>query len=304
MAMAEELWPALPYDAWKDTYATLHMWTQVVGKVALALAPPLNHSWSIAFQVTPRGLSTRTLPYQDRTFSIQFDFIEHQLVIHASNDETRTLALRPRTVADFYREVMMTLDRMGLPVKIWTMPSEVPSPIRFEQDTVHHSYDPEYANRCWRIFSQAARVLALSQCEFVGKCSPVHVFWGGFDLAVTRFSGRPAPPRQGPAFMRDAYSHEVISHGFWPGGGDVPEPVLYAYAAPEASGFKDASIEPAGAFYHQQLGEFFLPYDRVRQAADPARAIRAFVDSTYDSAARLAGWDRAALEREPIATLY
>jgi hypothetical protein len=297
VAMAKELWPALPYDAWKDTYATLHMWTQVVGKVALALAPPLNHSWSIAFQVTPRGLSTRTLPYHERTVSIQFDFIEHQLVIHASDDETRTLALRPQTVADFYREVMITLDRMGLPVKIWTMPSEVPSPIRFEQDTLHHSYDPEYANRCWRIFSQAARVLALSQCGFVGKCSPVHFFWGGFDLAVTRFSGRPAPAREGPAFMRDAYSHEVISHGFWPGSGPLLEPTFYSYAVPEPAGLKEARVRPEAAYYHRELGEFVLPYEAVRTAASPDEAILAFVESTYDRASTLAGWDRAALAR-------
>ena len=231
-AMIEELWPALPYEAWKDTYATLHMWTQVVGKVALAQAPPINHSWSIAMQVTPRGLSTRTLPHRDRTFSIQFDFIDHQLVIRASDDESRTLALRPQTVADFYREVMATLDAMGLPVKIWPMPVEVPSPIRFDLDTMHHSYDPAYANRCWRILSQAARVLADSQCKFVGKCSPVHFFWGAFDLAVTRFSGRRAPPREGPAFMREPYSHEVISHGFWPGSAPLLEPTFYAYAAP------------------------------------------------------------------------
>jgi hypothetical protein len=295
--MAEELWPALPYDAWKDTYATLHMWTQVVGKVALVHAPPLNHSWSIAFQVTPRGLSTRTLPYDDRTFSIQFDFIDHQLVIHASDNETRTLALRPQTVADFYRDVMATLDGMGLPEKIWTLPSEVPSPIRFEQDTVHHSYDPEYANRCWRIFSQSARVLALSQCEFVGKCSPVHFFWGGFDLAVTRFSGKPAPPREGPAFMREAYSHEVISHGFWPGSGPLLEPSFYSYAAPEPAGFKEARVRPEAAYYHRELGEFILPYEAVRTAASPDEAILAFVESTYDRASTLAGWDRAALAR-------
>ena len=294
--MSDELWPPLPYEAWKDTYATLHMWTQVVGKVALAQAPPLNHSWGIAMQVTPRGLSTRTLPYGDRTFSIQFDFIDHLLVIHASDDDSRALPLRPQTVADFYREVMETLDAMSLPVKIWPMPVEVPSPVRFDLDTVHRSYDPDSANRCWRIFSQVAQVFARSQCQFVGKCSPVHFFWGAFDLAVTRFSGRPAPPRDGPAFMREAYSREVISHGFWPGGGPVLEPAFYAYAVPEPPGLKEARVQPAAAYYHRDLGEFILPYEAVRTAPSPEREILDFVASTYDRAATLAGWDRAALD--------
>ena len=295
--VADEDWPALPYDAWKDTYATLHMWTQVVGKVALAVAPPLNHSWSIAMQVTPRGLSTRTLPYGRRTFAIQFDFIDHQLVIRVSDGDTRTLPLRPQTVADFYREVMATLAGMGMAVTIWPMPVEIPSPIRFDQDTVHRSYDPAHAHRCWRILAQVARVFTASQCEFVGKSSPVHFFWGGFDLAVTRFSGRPAPPRDGPAFMRDAYSHEVISHGFWFGGAPVLEPAFYSYAVPEPPGLKEARVQPEAAYYHRELGEFILPYEAVRTAASPDQAILAFVDTTYDRAATLAGWDRAALER-------
>jgi hypothetical protein len=295
--MSDELWPPLPYEAWKDTYATLHMWTQVVGKVALAQAPPLNHSWAIAMQVTPRGLSTRTLPYGDRTFSIQFDFIDHLLVIHSSDDDSRALALRPQTVADFYREVMATLDAMNLTVKIWPMPVEIPSPIRFDLDTVHRSYDPAYATRCWRIFSQAAQVLTRSQCQFVGKCSPVHFFWGAFDLAVTRFSGRPAPPREGPAFMREAYSHEVISHGFWPGSGPILEPAFYAYAVPEPPGLKEAHVQPAAAYYHRDLGEFILPYEAVRTATSPDREILDFVATTYDRASTLAGWDRAALDR-------
>jgi hypothetical protein len=296
-AMTEDRWPPLPYEDWKDTYATLHMWTQVVGKVALAQAPPLNHSWAIAMQVTPRGLSTRTLPYGDRTFSIQFDFIDHQLAIRASDGETRTLALRPKTVADFYREVMAALDGMGLPVKIWPMPVEIPSPIRFDLDTVHRSYQPECANRWWRILSQVARVLAQSQCGFVGKCSPVHFFWGAFDVAVTRFSGRLAPPREGPAFMREAYSHEVISHGFWPGSGPVLEPAFYSYAVPEPPGLKEAQVRPQAAYYHRELGEFILSYEAVRLAASPDQEILAFVESTYDRAATLAGWDRAILDR-------
>ena len=300
--MSDETWPALPYEAWKDTYATLHMWTQVAGKVALAQAPWMNHSWAIAMQVTPRGLSTRALPHGRRSFMIEFDFIDHLLAIRSSEGMTRTLALVPRSVADFYREVMGILRDMGLPVKIWPMPVEIPSPVRFDEDTAHHSYDPEYANRLWRILVQCERVLNAARCEFVGKCSPVHFFWGSFDLAVTRFSGRPAPPREGPAFMRDAYSHEVISHGFWPGGGPLPEPVFYAYAVPEPQGLNESAVRPAAANYHRELGEFILPYEAVRSAADPDGAIRAFVDSTYERAATLAGWDRAALERVPIRT--
>jgi hypothetical protein len=299
--MSDQLWPALPYETWKDTYATLHMWMQVVGKVALAQAPPVNHSWAIAMQVTPRGLSTRTLTHGRRTFSIEFDFIDHQLVIRASDGATRTLALAPRSVADFYREVMATLRDMALPVTIWPMPVEIPSPIRFDEDTAHASYDPEYANRFWRILLQVERVLNEARCQFIGKCSPVHFFWGAMDLAVTRFSGRPAPPREGPAFMRDAYSREVISHGFWPGSGPLLEPAFYAYAVPEPPGLKTATVQPAAAFYHLELGEFILPYEAVRTAADPDRAIRMFVDSTYEQAANLAGWDRATLERPALA---
>ena len=293
----DERWPPLPYEAWKDTYATLHMWTQVVGKVALALAPPLNHSWAIAMQLTPRGLITRRLVHGSRSFTMEFDFIEHRLVILASDGSDRSVRLEPRTVADFYREVMAVLREMGLEVKIWTMPSEVPSPIRFEQDTVHRSYDPVFANRVWRIFGQVERVLTESRCSFVGKASPTHFFWGGFDLAVTRFSGRAAPPREGPAFMREAYSKEVISHGFWPGGLSVLEPVFYAYAAPEPPGLKDVTVRPDAAYYDHEMQEFFLPYESVRTAASPEDEIRAFVDSTYEQAAALAKWDRPALER-------
>ena len=295
--MVEELWPALPYEAWKDTYATLHMWTQIVGKVALAQAPPLNHSWAIAMQVTPRGLSTRTLPHGQRSFTIEFDFIDHVVTIRTSDGAIRNLRLAPRTVADFYADMMRNLREMALPVKIWPMPVEIPSPIRFDADYVHRSYDPVYANRFWRILVQCERVLNAARCSFVGKCSPVHFFWGSFDLAVTRFSGRPASPREGPAFMRDAYSHEVISHGFWPGGGPVLEPVFYAYAVPEPPGLKESSIEPPGALYHPELGEFILPYEIVRNAGNPDHAIRQFVDSTYARAATLAGWDRSDLER-------
>ena len=294
-------WPELPYEAWKDTYATLHMWMQVVGKVALALAPPLNHSWGIAMQVTPRGLATRTLAYGPRTLTLEFDFLAHELVIRSSDGDLRKLQLAPRTVADFYREVMDSLRAMALPVKIWPMPVEIPDPVRFDQDTAHRSYDPEYAQRCWRILAQIERVLSETRCDFVGKGSPVHFFWGSVDLAGTRFSGRPAPPRDGPAFMQEAYSQEVISHGWWPGSGPVLEPTFYAYAVPEPPGLKEAPVRPPETYYHRELGEFVLPYEAVRKAADPEAALRAFVDSTYSQAATLAGWDRAHLERPAAA---
>jgi hypothetical protein len=303
--MQDEIWPALPYDAWKDTYATLHMWMQVVGKIALALAPPINHSWAIAMMVTPRGLSTHTLASGVRSLTFEFDFIEHQLLLRVSDSPTRMLALQSQSVASFHRTLMDLLREIGIPAKIWPMPVEVPSPIRFNEDTVHHTYDPEAAQRFFRALSQVARVLNDSRCGFVGKASPVHFFWGAFDLASTRFSGRPAPPREGPAFMREAYSHEVISHGFWPGGTTafgptVNEPVLYAYAAPEPAGFKDARVKPAEAYYHRDLGEFLLPYEAVRTSSDPDRTIRDFVDSTYEQAATLGGWNRAALERRAV----
>jgi len=293
-------WPALPYEAWKDTYATLHLWSQVVGKIALALAAPLNHCWAVALRVTPRGLTTRPLPHGTRTFTLQFDFIDHQLLIRTSDGMTRTLELKPCSVADFYRALLDSLDGMGLPVKIRATSTELPEPIRLDRDTRHHSYDREYANRLCRILVQVDRVFTDSQCAFVGKCSPVNFFWGSFDLAVTRFSGRRAPPRDGPAFQRDAYSHEVISHGFWPGSGPVLEPAFYAYAAPEPAGLKEARVLPEQAFYHRELGEFILPYEAVRQADAPDEMIHAFIDSTYACAADLAQWDRKALERTSV----
>ena len=290
-------WPALPYEAWKDTYATLHLWSQVVGKVALALAAPLNHCWAVALRVTPRGLTTRPLPHGTRTFTIQLDFIDHRLLIRTSDGATRTLALQPRSVADFYHALLDMLDGMGLPVKIRPTSTELPEPIRLDRDTQHHSYDREYANRLCRILVQVDRVFTASQCTFVGKCSPVNFFWGSFDLAVTRFSGRRASPRDGPAFQRDAYSHEVISHGFWPGSGPVLEPAFYAYAAPEPDGLKTARVSPDAAYYHRELGEFILPYEAVRQADAPDELIHAFIDSTYARAAALAHWNRGELER-------
>ncbi|HEX5041582.1 MAG TPA: DUF5996 family protein [Candidatus Polarisedimenticolaceae bacterium] len=289
-------WPALPYQEWKDTYATLHRWTQVVGKVALARAPRLNHSWGSALQVTPRGLSTRPLRHGTRTFTMLFDFVHHALAIETSDGEVRSLPLVPCSVADFHAAVVETLRDMGLPVKMWPMPVEIPDPVRFDQDHVHRSYDRESVSRFWRILVQVERVLGDCRAGFLGKCSPVHFFWGSFDLAVTRFSGRPAPPREGPAFMREAYSHEVISHGFWPGGPPLPEPVFYGYAAPVPPGLDEAAVQPKEAYYHRDLGEFVLPYAAVREAAHPEEAIRCFVESTYAAAADLAGWDRPALE--------
>ena len=298
--MSSDPWPELPYDAWKDTYATLHMWSQVVGKIALAQAAPVNHSWAIALLVTARGLQTRALPHGHHSFTIEFDFIDHRLVIERSDGDRRTLPLESRSVADFYRDVMATLAAMALEVKIWTMPVEIPSPVAFEQDTIHHTYDPEFANRFWRILVQVERVFTAARCQFVGKCSPAHFFWGSFDLAISRFSGRLAPPREGPAFMREAYSHEVISQGFWPGSGPLVEPAFYAYAVPEPAGLKTARVQPEGAYYHHDLNEFVLPYEAVRTAPSPDAALTAFIDSTYRQAATLGDWDRGALERSGV----
>ena len=299
-------WPELPRD-W--AYATLHMWMQMAGKIALAQAPPLNHCWSVSLRITPRGLITRTLPHGDRTFTLEFDFLSHELVITVSDGARRTLALAPRSVADFYRELMSALAAMQLPVRIWSMPVEVPNPIRFEADTVHASYDPDAAHRFWRVLVDCERVFLDARCHFIGKASPVHFFWGSFDLAVSRFSGRPAPPRDGPAFMRESYSHEVISHGFWPGGGDgtafgrgaINEPVFYGYCVPPPPGFDTMAVQPPAASYNRDFGEFVLPYSAVLAAEDSDATLRAFIESTYAGAATLGHWDRAALERAPIA---
>jgi hypothetical protein len=290
-------WPGLPYEGWKETYATLHLWSQVVGKIALAQAPPLNHCWGVALHVTPRGLATQPLPHGARTFVIRLDFIDHRLLVEASDGATRELALVPRSVAALYLELLGTLDAMGLPVAIHPLSVELPEPVRLDRDTTHRAYDPAWANRLWRILVQVDRVFAASRCAFVGKSSPVNFFWGSFDLAVTRFSGRRAPPREGPVFQREAYSHEVISHGFWPGSDPVLEPAFYAYAVPEPEGLSSARVQPDAAYYHAGLREFILPYEAVRQAASPDAMLRAFIDSTYDRAADLARWDRAALDR-------
>ena len=295
--MPDARWPSLRYADWKDTYATLHMWTQVVGKIALKTTPPLNHSWGIALQIGPRGLITRSLYHDTRRFTLEFDFIEHQLILRIADGTVRNLPLEPMTVADFYRRVMAMLADLGLEVRIWPTPVEIPNPIRFEQDTIHHSYEREPVERLWAILQSCDRVMTSRRCSFVGKCSPVHFFWGSFDLAVTRFSGRLAPPREGPAFMQEAYSHEVISHGFWPGNEQLPEPVFYAYAVPEPEGFKEAQVAPAAAAYSREMSEFLLTYEAVRTSDDPDSALGQFIDSTYEAGARLGKWDREALEK-------
>ena len=292
------LWPALPLDSWRDTRDTLQMWTQIAGKICLALMPRVNHFWGIAFQITPRGLMTPALPHGGRTFTMTFDFVAHELAIDTSDGARRTIPLRPQTVADFYMTVMETLRAMALDTRIWTMPVEFPDPIRFEQDVTHRSYDPDAVSRFHHALLAMKPVLEQFRAEFVGKCSPVHFFWGSFDVAVTRFSGRPAPERAGAdSITREAYSHEVISHGWWPGGGPVNEPAFYAYAAPEPPGLKTIVVEPVSAFYSHELSEFVLPYEAVRTAASPEADLRAFLHTTYDAAAQLAQWDREALER-------
>jgi hypothetical protein len=296
-----ERWPPLPLDGWRDTYATLHMWTQIVGKVCLALMPPVNHFWNITFQISARGLVTPAMPIDHRALTIVFDFIDHQLVMQCSDGGSVRIPLEPRTVAEFYRLVMDALHRLGVDVRIWPMPVEVPGPIRFDRDDVHRSYDPKAARAFWQILVGIKPILERFRCEFIGKCSPVHFFWGSFDVAVTRFSGRRAPERPGAdATTREAYSHEVISHGFWPGGGAVEEPAFYAYAAPEPAGLKDAALRPAAAFYSRDFNEFILPYEAVRTAPSPADDLTAFLSSTYEAAATLGGWNRADLERKAL----
>ncbi|MFZ0815368.1 MAG: DUF5996 family protein [Candidatus Sulfotelmatobacter sp.] len=291
-------WPELPLDAWQDTYATLHMWTQIVGKVRLALSPRINHWWEVALYVNARGLTTSAIPYGEGIFEVQFDFIDHKLIINTNGGSSKTLPLKPQSVADFYNEFMAALRSLGIEVKIWTMPCEVPNPVRFENDTQHASYDPEYAHRLWQILVSCENVFAEFRARFIGKDSPVHFFWGSFDLCVTRFSGRRAPERPGAdPVTREAYSHEVISAGLWPGGGDIKGPAFYAYAAPEPTGFAEQKVEPAAAFYHPQMKEFLLMYDDVRQAASPRQALLSFLQSTYEAGANLAHWNRNELER-------
>jgi uncharacterized protein DUF5996 len=292
------MWPALPLDSWRETRDTLHMYTQIAGKICLALTPRVNHFWNIAFKVMPHGLMTLPLPSAGRTFTMTFDLVEHRFVIEVSDGTAESVSLEPRAVADFYRLVMDALKRLEIDVRIWTMPVEVPAPIRFEEDFTHASYDDDAAHTFLEVLLAVAPTLEEFRAKFIGKCSPVHFFWGSFDLAVTRFSGRTAPERPGAdSITREAYSHEVISHGWWPGGGAVNDPAFYAYAAPEPNGFKKAAVKPAAAFYSKDFNEFILPYEPVRTAASPEDELRAFLDSTYDAGAKLGKWDRKALER-------
>jgi hypothetical protein len=293
-----DAWPELPLQAWQATYATLHMWTQIVGKVRLALSPKLNHWWEVALYVNALGLTTSPIPYDGGIFEIQFDFIHHRLFIRTNRDAERVITLAPRSVADFYKEFMQCLKSLDIHVRIWKMPCEVPNPIPFDRDTEHASYDPEYANRFWRILVGVDEIFKEFRSRFIGKSSPSHFFWGSFDLAVSRFSGRRAPAREGAdSITREAYSHEVISAGFWPGGGDVKGAAFYAYAAPEPAGFAEAHVGPAKAFYHPQVHEFLLMYDDVRRASSQKAALLEFLQSTYDAGARLGNWNREELER-------
>jgi hypothetical protein len=304
MTDSAETWPSLPLSEWQDTCATLQLWTQIVGKIRLALAPPINHWWQVPLYVTARGLTTSPMPYGAHSVEIDFDFIDHRLVIACSDGRQAGFALAPRPVAEFYRAVMAQLASLGIVVRIWTMPVEIADAVPFERDETHAAYDRAYANRFWRILVQCDRVLTRFRAGYLSKVSPVHFFWGSFDLAVTRFSGRKAPPHPGTAphlanwVMREAYSHEVSSCGFWPGGGTVTAPAVYSYAYPQPAGFADAAVRPSGAYWDEELGEFLLPYEMVRQDGAPDDRLLEFPESTYAAAADLAQWNRAALERQ------
>ncbi len=299
-----ETWPSLPLESWKNTYATLQLWLQIVGKVRLKQASLVNHWWQATFYLTSRGLTTLPISYGPRTFEVHFDFIDHLLIINTSDGASASLPLTPISVADFYEQFMTLLRSLDVHVRIWPVPVEIADPVPFAEDRIHSAYDREYVNRFGRILVQSARVFETFRCRFVGKCSPVHFFWGAFDLAVTRFSGRAGPkhppvPNLADFVAIEAYSHEVSSCGFWPGGGPIQEPFYYAYAYPEAAGFRDYQIRTPEAFYSQEFGEFVLPYEVVRQANDPDRKLLTFLQGTYEAAAETGHWDRAHLERAP-----
>jgi hypothetical protein len=294
----EPPWPELPLAAWIDTYQTLHMWTQIVGKVRLALSPRVNHWWEVPLYVNTAGLTTSPIPYAGGIFEIRFDFIHHKLRIETDHSTRATVELRPRSVADFYQEFMAALRTLGIEVKIWTMPCEVPNPIPFDQDTQHASYDAEYANRFWRILISVDSVFKEFRARFIGKASPSHFFWGSFDLAVTRFSGRRAPERNdADSITREAYSHEVISSGWWPGGSGINGPAFYSYAAPEPEGFSQQPVRPDKAFYDPNLKEYLLMYDDVRKSPSPRNTLLEFMQSTYVAGAEMGKWDRKGLEK-------
>ena len=303
-SVASTDWPALPYAEWAPTAATLHMWTQIVGKIRLRQTPWVNHSWHVPLYLTARGLTTSPIPHGRRTFQIDFDFHAHRLNIATSSGATHDLPLMPQTTADFYASLMAALKELDVPVRIHGSPNEVEDPIPFAEDTVHADYDGDAVRRFWQALSRADRVFSEFRAGFIGKCSPVHFFWGSFDLAVTRFSGREAPPHPGgipnmPEWVaREAYSHEVSSAGFWPGSDAMPQAIFYSYAYPAPAGFDTATVAPADAAWNADLGEFVLSYDAVRESDDPERTLLAFLESTYAAAAETANWDRAALERE------
>lgn len=300
-----DAWPPLPLDEWRDSYATLHLYSQIVGKTRLALAPIENHWWEVVLYVTSRGLTTSPMPFDGRAVQVDFDFVDHQLLARTSDGASASFALVPRTVADFYDEYMKLLDGLGVAVKIWPVPVELPEVIPFAKDREHRSYDSDAVNRFWRVLVQSERVMRAFRAKFMGKASPVQFFWGSFDLAATRFSGRSAPPHPGGApnvgdwVMREAYSRELSSAGFWPGSGPVEEPAYYSYAYPEPAGFADALVTPEAAYYDSTMREFILPYEAVRLAESPDKTLMEFLQSTYDAAANLGKWDRAALERSP-----
>lgn len=302
--MASEIWPDLPYEAWKETCATLHMWSQIVGKIRLSLTSWINHSWHVTLYLTARGLTTSPIPHRNGIFEIRFDFIDHELRVLKNDGAKKVLKLRAQSVAKFHAELIQALTELGLPVKIDLLPNEIPNPIPFDKDEQHRSYDPDYANRFWRVLLQSDRVFKEFRSRFCGKCSPVHFFWGSFDLAVTRFSGRPAPPHPGgiphlpDAVTREAYSQEVSSLGFWPGADAMPTPIFYSYAYPEPAGFPQAKVQPDAASYNPQLREFILPYEAVRGSESPDQVLLDFAQSTYDAASTLGKWDRAALEEK------
>jgi hypothetical protein len=302
MTSAASDWPALPFEEWKDTCATLHLWTQIVGKVRLARAPMINHWWQVPLYVTSRGLTTSAMPYGARSFQIDFDFIDHRLVIQTSDGAAEIIPLEPMSVAEFYREVTRRLQSLGLAVRIWTMPVEIPEPIPFEKDHIHRFYDRQSVERFWHALLLADQLFTAFRARFIGKVSPVHFFWGGFDLAVTRFSGRHAPPHPGAPNLplhvaQESYSHEVSSCGFWPGNGGYGRAAFYSYAYPEPPNYAQARVGPNAAFFDQGLREFILPYDSVRDATSPQDAVLDFLQTSYDAAATHANWDRRALER-------
>jgi hypothetical protein len=298
-------WPKLPTAAWRETYQTLHLWTQIIGKIRLARSPWLNHSWHVALYVTARGLTTSPIPDGSRSFQIDLDFIDHALRISTSDGATRQVALAGQSVASFYAAIMADLSALGIRITIDEMPNELPEPVRFSQDNRHASYDPDAVRRFLQILVSADLVFKQFRTSFLGKASPVHFFWGSFDLAVTRFSGRRAPrhpggvPHLSDEVACEAYSHEVSSAGFWPGSGAIDYPAFYSYAYPEPAGFRTTKVRPDAAFFSEALGEFIMPYDAVRTAAEPDRALLEFLQTTYEAAANSAKWDRAALECAP-----